>query len=50
MGEKLEDIVSMAFELKQLSVESIPLNFLHAIDGTPMQLKEYLNPRDCLRH
>jgi biotin synthase len=49
MGEKHEDIVSMAFELRELSVESIPLNFLHAIDGTPLEQKEYLNPRDCLR-
>jgi biotin synthase len=49
MGEKHEDIVNMAFELNELSVESIPLNFLHAIDGTPLEQKEYLNPRDCLR-
>jgi biotin synthase len=39
----------MAFSLQELNVESIPLNFLHAIDGTPMQHKEYLTPRDCLR-
>ena len=49
MGEKHEDIVEMAFELSDLSVESIPLNFLHSIDGTPLERKEYLNPRDCLR-
>lgn len=49
MGEKHEDIVEMAFELNELSVESIPLNFLHSIDGTPLERKEYLNPRDCLR-
>ena len=49
MGEKLEDIVTMAFELRELSVESIPLNFLHAVDGTPLERKEYLTPRDCLR-
>jgi len=49
MGESRQDIVDMAFSLKELSVESIPLNFLHAIDGTPMQQKEYLSPRDCIR-
>jgi biotin synthase len=49
MGEKLEDIVEMAFSLHELAVESIPLNFLHAIDGTPLEDREYLNPRDCLR-
>ena len=49
MGESRQDIVDMAFSLNELSVESIPLNFLHAIDGTPMQQKEYLSPRDCIR-
>jgi biotin synthase len=49
MGESRQDIVDMAFSLKELSVESIPLNFLHAIDGTPLEQQEYLSPRDCLR-
>jgi biotin synthase len=49
MGERHEDIVDMAFSFAELSVESIPLNFLHAIDGTPLEKKEYLNARDCLR-
>ncbi len=49
MGEQKQDIVAMAFELRELSVESIPLNFLHAIDGTPLETREYLTPRDCLR-
>ncbi len=39
----------MAMELRELKVESIPLNFLHAVDGTPLERKEYLSPRDCLR-
>ncbi len=49
MGEKKEDLVSMAMELRSLAVESIPINFLHAIDGTPLEGQEYLTPRDCLR-
>jgi biotin synthase len=49
MGERHEDIVRMAMDLRELQVESIPLNFLHAIDGTPLEQKEYLNPRDCIR-
>jgi biotin synthase len=49
MGEQPEDIVAMAQELNELGVESIPLNFLYAIDGTPLQGTNYLNPRDCLR-
>jgi biotin synthase len=39
----------MAFELRELEVESIPLNFLNAIDGTPLENVERLTPRDCLR-
>jgi biotin synthase len=49
MGEKLEDIVAMAFELRGLKAESIPLNFLNPVDGTPLAGKKELNPRDCLR-
>jgi biotin synthase len=49
MGESMEDLVDMAFELKELQVESIPLNFLNAIDGTPLEGVTRLTPRDCLR-
>jgi biotin synthase len=49
MGESPADLVDMAFELRALQVESIPLNFLNAIDGTPLENVARLNPRDCLR-
>lgn len=49
MGESNDDIVSMAFDLRDLGVHSIPLNFLNSIDGTPLQGKEDLSPNDCLR-
>ncbi len=49
MGETVEDRVDVAMELKQLDVKSIPVNFLHAIEGTPLQDRDALNPRDCLR-
>ncbi|OUT60759.1 Biotin synthase [Stieleria bergensis] len=49
MGESLGDIVSMAFDLKDLGVQSIPLNFLNSIDGTPLEGKTDLSPQDCLR-
>ena len=49
MGETHEDLVDMALELRRLNVESIPLNFLNAIDGTPLEATNKLNPRDCLR-
>ncbi len=49
MGEKHEDIVSMAMDLRELGVQSIPLNFLNAIEGTPLQDKDELTTQDCLR-
>ncbi len=49
MGEQPEDIVAMAMELRDLKVESIPLNFLHAIDGTPLQGRNELTPLYCLK-
>jgi biotin synthase len=49
MGEKDRDVVRMAMELRDLSVESIPLNFLNAIDGTPLEQTSRLTPRYCLK-
>src|SRR6187397_2223252 len=37
MGEQDEDVVRMALALRELNVESIPLNFLIDISGTPLQ-------------
>lgn len=49
MGERDEDIVQMAIELREIGVESIPLNFLNSIEGTPLESYRQLNPRHCLR-
>ncbi len=49
MGESREDIVSMAFDLRELGVQSIPLNFLNSIEGTPLEKTENLSASDCLR-
>lgn len=49
MGEADEDIVRMAFSLRELGVESIPVNFLNPIDGTLLAGKRDLNPRYCLK-
>jgi biotin synthase len=52
MGERAIDIVEMAFELRELGVESIPVNFLNAIAGTPLEAanrQHPLDPRFCLK-
>ncbi|HIA02079.1 MAG TPA: biotin synthase BioB [Myxococcales bacterium] len=49
MGEGKEDRVAMAFELRELEVESIPINFLDPRPGTPLGERERLSPADCLK-
>lgn len=49
MKEQKEDVVEMAFSLKELDADSIPVNFLHAIDGTPLEGTNELDPRYCLK-
>ena len=49
MGETDDDVVDMALSLRELEVESIPLNFLNPIDGTPLERTQRLNPRYCLK-
>lgn len=49
MGESFEDRVSMAFELKDIDADSIPVNFLNPRPGTPMEGHTKLTSGDCLR-
>jgi biotin synthase len=49
MGESLEDRVALALELRDLEVESIPVNFLDPRPGTPLGAMPRLSPQDCLR-
>ncbi len=49
MGERREDVVDMACTLRDLGVQSIPVNFLNPIDGTPLADRHDLNPRYCLK-
>ena len=48
MGESDEQIVELAFSLRELDVDSIPVNFLIPIPGTPLGGVEYLTPQKCL--
>jgi biotin synthase len=49
LGESPADIVDVAGELRGLRVESIPINFLNPIDGTPLEGTRTLDPRYCLK-
>jgi biotin synthase len=48
-GETQEDIIDIALALRDLDPQSIPVNFLLAIPGTPFAHLNYLKPYDCLR-
>ena len=49
MGETDEDLVDVAGALARLEVESLPVNFLHPIDGTPLGDREPPEVGRCLR-
>ena len=49
MGERDEQLVDVAFALRELDADSIPVNFLNAIPGTPLEGTAELNPRRCLK-
>jgi biotin synthase len=49
MGETAEQFVQIAYALRALDADSIPVNFLHAIPGTPLEHLHELNPRYCLK-
>ena len=49
MGEQDSDVVDMALSLREVQAESIPLNFLNAIDGTPLEGIDTLTPQYCLK-
>jgi biotin synthase len=49
MGETDEQIVDVAHALRGLDADSIPVNFLDAIPGTPLEGRDELDPRRCLK-
>lgn len=49
MRETKEDVISMARSLYAMDADSIPVNFLHAVDGTPLGGTDELTPVYCLR-
>ncbi len=49
LGESLRDRVELAMTLRELGVDSIPVNFLNPVPGTPMEGRRELTPTSCLR-
>ena len=49
MGESWEQRVELAFALKELDVDSIPINVLNSIEGTELAGKPKLAPLEILQ-
>lgn len=49
MKETMEDVFEMGQALRDMDADSIPVNFLHAIDGTKLEGTNELTPVYCLK-
>src|SRR3990172_10799009 len=49
IGEGIEDRIDVAFTLKKLDVDVVPLNFLHPIQGTPLDQNHSIKAMDALK-
>jgi len=49
MGETDDDIIDLAYSTRRLASDSIPVNFLHPIKGTPLGGPNGLTPEKCLK-
>ena len=49
MGETDEDIIDLAYATRRLAIDSVPVNFLHPIAGTPLADAPRLTPEKCLK-
>lgn len=49
LGETIKNRIDMAFALKELKVDSVPINILSPIPGTPLQDNKPLHPMEILK-
>ncbi len=49
MGEHDEDLVDLAMALRDVKPDSIPLNMLNPVAGTPLEQADHLTPQRCLK-
>ena len=49
MGETDDDVLDLAYATRRVRAESVPLNFLHPIAGTPLEHAARLTPERCLK-
>jgi biotin synthase len=49
MGESWADRIDLALSLRELEVESVPINLLNPREGTPLENQAKLNPLEALK-
>jgi biotin synthase len=49
IGENWEDRIDLAFSLKEINPDSVPINFLIPIAGTKLEHQPFLEPLEALR-
>jgi biotin synthase len=49
MGEADSDLIAFARAVRELECDSVPINFLHPIPGTPLENEKNLDPVRCLK-
>lgn len=49
MGETWDDRIDMMLTLRDIGVDVVPINFLNAIHGTPLEGTPRLAPMECLK-
>ncbi len=50
LGESVQQRIEMAFQLRELEVVSVPLNFLSPIKGTPLEHMPGMGPLEILKY
>jgi len=49
LGESMEQRIDLAYALRNLIVDSVPINILHAVPGTPLEDKPPLPPLEIIK-
>jgi biotin synthase len=49
MGERDDDVIELALALRDVKPDSIPVNMLHPVAGTPLEGCHELTPQRCLK-